>query len=122
MNYSSACRRWRCGPCQAPPEALLNTLLASAIGQLPPGSLGHAKGYAEYAGGAIFASSTIVPPDIKIQQRGEYQGGEIRINLALIFAEMDAAILERALRAARQEAQERWDCRLQEFTGEIDGP
>ena len=121
MNYSSLCRRWRSGSCQAPPETLLKTLLASAIRKLPPGSLGHAKGYAEYSGGAVFASSTILPPEIKVQQQGKYQGGEIKINLALIFAEVEIEVLERALRAARQEAQERWSCQLQELIGEIDG-
>jgi hypothetical protein len=121
MNYSSVCRRWRSGSCQAPPETLLKALLASAIKKLPEGSLGHAKGYAEYSGGAVFASSTILPPEIKMQQQGEYQGGEIKINLALIFAEMDSEVLEAALGAAHQEAQERWDCQLQELIGEIDG-
>lgn len=122
MNFSSVCRRWRVVDCPALPRQILTVMLYETLVHLPSDSLGHAKGYAQYPGGALFASTTVVPPDIRVQEHGEFTGGEVEINLALIFSDLDKEVLEQAVAASRQRVEQQWGCGLIEILGEINGP
>jgi len=122
MSFTNVCRCWRVIDCPASPRELLTSMLQVAVRRLPSNSLGHAKGYAQYAGGALFASTTVVPPDIGVQEQGEFQGGDVEINLVLIFSDLDQEVLEEAVAAAREHARGQWGCGFQEIQGEIDAP
>ena len=122
MNYTNVCRLWRVAESSASPRELLTTMLQEVLAHVPADSLGHAKGYAQYPGGAVFASTTVVPPEIRVQKHGEFGGGELEINLALIFSGLSRDILESAVAAAHQRAEQQWGCGLIEILGEIDVP
>lgn len=94
-------------------------MLKEVVRCLPLNSLGHAKAYAQYSGGALFASTTVVPPDIGMQEQGKFQGGKVEINLALIFSDLDQETMEKAVAASRQHVREKWGCGFQEIKGEI---
>lgn len=112
MNFNSAARTWVVSECPVGPELLIRSLLEAAVQHLPDESLGHAKGYAEFTGGAVFASTTLIPPDIQIRHQGDYHGGKMDINLVLIFAELDRDVLREAIILAGDAVAKRWSCEM----------
>jgi hypothetical protein len=112
MNFNSAARRWEVEACPVSPDLFIRSLLEAAVHRLPDESLGHAKGYVEFDGGAVFASSTLIPPDIQIRRQGDYHGGKMDINLVLIFADLKRDILIEAITLAGAAVAERWSCEL----------
>ncbi len=118
MNYVSISCRWIVDACLARPEVLIKYFLEMAIQHLPENTLGHIKGYAEFDGGAVFASSTLIPPEVKLHQTGDYHGGKMFINVTMIFADQSHEILSQAMDLARQKTTARWHCDLKEISGD----
>lgn len=121
MNFTSISCRWTIEACPIRPEVLIRSLLQTTVEHLPLNSIGHVKGYAEFEQGAVFASSTIIPPDITLQQTGDYQGGIICLNIALIFSGLSREVLTRALESAREYTEKLYNVEFKKKTRGIDG-
>ncbi len=121
MNFTSLSRRWTIAECSAKPEDVIRTLIDTVVGHLPENSLGHVKGYVEFEHGAVFASSTLIPPEVIFQKTGEYQGGNMWVNMTLIFSDMSQEVMAAALVMAEGQITQRWDCKMDDVTGEIHG-
>jgi len=120
MNFASTSHRWIIEACPIRTEVLIRSLLQTTVKHLPPSSIGHIKGYAEFKQGAVFASSTIIPPDITLQQTGDYQSGIICLNIALIFSNLSREVLTRALESARGYTEKLYNVEFKKAGG-VDG-
>lgn len=121
MNFNSRSCRWTITECAARPEDLIRSLIDAVVAHLPANSLGHVKGYVEFDNGSVFASSTLIPPEVTLQQNGKYRGGGMRMNITLIFSDMGRETMARALELARKKTEQRWNCTMEEVAGGIGG-
>jgi hypothetical protein len=114
MEYVSASRRWKIKGAKNPLEDLVKPLMNAIIEKLPSDALGHAKFYLEYEGGALFASSTLIPPELNTRHTGEYRGGDIVANVTLIFGDLEQDLISDVLLAARRELESTGLCTVEE--------
>ncbi len=121
MNFTSLSRRWTIAECSARPEDVIRSLIDTIVENLPENSLGHVKGYVEFQHGAVFASSTLIPPEVILQQTGDYQGGNMWVNVTMIFSDLSREVMAAALGMAADQIAERWNCKMNDVTGEIHG-
>ncbi len=121
MNFTSRSCRWTITECSTRPEDLIRSLIDAVVIHLPANSLGHVKGYVEFDGGAVFASSTLIPPEVTLQQTGEYRGGRIWMNVTLVFSDLSREVMAQALELAREKTEQRWNCTMEEVAGGIHG-
>ncbi len=117
MNFTHQSWCWRIAKCTTKPEVLLRSLIEAVVADLPANSLGHIKGYVDFDSGTVFASSTLVPPGVTLDQRGEYHQGAMQIHLTMIFYNLSQAVMAKALALAVEETQQHWDCRMREVKG-----
>jgi hypothetical protein len=117
MEFVCLSRQWRMHPRDATPEVIIRALMEALVRNLPGQALGHAKLYAEYEAGAVFASSVVVPPDVTVQKTGTYLGGEISASITLVFADVPLQRLSDALAEAETEVQAHALCALVEVSG-----
>ncbi len=121
MNFTSLSRRWTIAECSARPEDVIRSLIDTVVGHLPENSLGHVKGYVEFQHGTVFASSTLIPPEVILQQTGDYQGGNMWVNVTMIFSDLSREVMAAALGMAADQIAQRWNCKMNDVTGEIHG-
>jgi hypothetical protein len=121
MNFTSLSRRWTINECSARPEDVIRSLISAVVRHLPENSLGHVKGYVEFKHGAVFASSTLIPPEVILQKTGDYQGGSMWVNVTMIFFDLSREVLAAALEMAGGKLVQRWDCKLTDAAGGIHG-
>ena len=121
MNFTSLSRRWTIAECAARPEDVIRSLIDTVVENLPENSLGHVKGYVEFQHGAVFGSSTLIPPEVTIQQTGDYQGGNMWVNVTMIFSDLSREVMAAALGMAADQIAQRWNCKMNDVTGEIHG-
>lgn len=114
MEFASVSGRWSAEDYGGGPEELIRALAEKVIAQLPEDALGHVKGFAEFDGGEVYVSSTLVPEGINLLAKGEFKGGAITANMVLLFAGLSGGALERALELGRLQAQVSLGCRLVE--------
>jgi hypothetical protein len=75
----------------------------------------------EFKHGTVFASSTLIPPEVNLQKTGDYQGGSLRLNVTMIFADLSSEIMAAALEMGRKEITRRWNCQMTATEGGIHG-
>lgn len=121
MNFTSLSRRLTIVECSAGPEEVIRSLIDAVAMHLPENSLGHVKGYVEFKHGAVFASSTLIPPEVSIQKTGDYQGGGMCVNLTMIFADLNRKVMAAALETAEGLIARRWKCQRTDAAGGIHG-
>lgn len=121
MNFTRLSRRWTIAECSAGPEDVIRSLIDAVVGHLPENSLGHVKGYVEFQHGAVFGSSTLIPPEVILQQTGGYQGGNMRVNVTLVFSDLSREVMTAALEVAGDRIAQRWNCKMNDVTGENHG-
>lgn len=121
MNFSSLSRRWTITECSARPENVIRCLMDDVVEHLPENSLGHVKGYVAFQHGAVFASSTLIPPEVTLQQTGDYQGGKMRINVTMVFFDLNREVMAAALEMAGSRMAQRLNCKVNDIQGEIRG-
>jgi hypothetical protein len=121
MNFTSLSRRWTIGECSARPEEVIRCLIDAVAMHLPENSLGHVKGYVEFNHGAVFASSTLIPPKVSVQKTGDYQGGGMWVNVTMIFADLSREVMTAALEMAEGQIAQRWKFSRSDAAGGIHG-
>jgi hypothetical protein len=114
MKFASVSRRWSVEDYDGGPEELMRSLADKVVLELPKDSLGHVKGFAEFDGGEVYVSSTLIPEEINLSVKGAFKGGAITANMVLIFAGLDADIMERALELGKRNAETGLGCRFAE--------
>lgn len=117
MNYGCHSCRWTVTECTTRPEVLIRSLMDAVVVHLPADSLGHVKGYVAFDGGSVFASSTLIPPGVTVQQTGAYHQGEMRINVTMVFSDLSREEMARALEQAGEKIGQEWNCTLHQVTG-----
>ena len=122
MEFVSVSKRWKILETQSAPEGVATSLMEQITKHLPSDALGHAKLYVEYDGGALFASTTLIPPDISIRHQGQFGGGDMTVNVTLIFGDLTKELLADALWAARRELEAMGLYRLEEIGAEHGTP
>jgi hypothetical protein len=121
MNFTRLSRRWTIGECYDRPEEVIRCLIDAVAMHLPENSLGHVKGYVEFKHGAVFASSTLIPPKVSIQRTGDYQGGGMWVNVTMIFADLNREVMDAALEMAEDRIAQRWKCERSNVAGGVHG-
>lgn len=104
MEFSTYSERWKVGECGIQPYALLRFVLEACSRRLPPETLGHAKAFAEFAGGRSFASCTLTPSGVSLRSEGHYKGGPCDLGITLIFMGLPRPFLKDVLSGAANEA------------------
>ncbi|MEW6267597.1 MAG: hypothetical protein AB1641_31380 [Thermodesulfobacteriota bacterium] len=112
MDFASVSRQWRVRADELGPEALAELILEAVVKRLPDQALGHAKLSVDYEGGMVFASSSLIPPEITVRKRGDYAGGRMDVSLVLIFGNLEAERLSAVLLSAREDLESRPESRL----------
>ena len=104
MEFSTYSERWKVSACGIQPYALLRFVLEACSRRLPPETLGHAKAFAEFAGGRSFASSTLTPTGVSLRSEGHYEGGPCDVGITLVFMGLTRQFLKHVLSGAANEA------------------
>ena len=105
MEFSTYSEKWRVSECGLQPYALLRFVLDACSRRLPPDTLGHAKAFAEFAGGRCFASSTLTPSGVSVTNEGHFEGGPCDVGITLVFMGLARPFLKDVLsRAAGEKA------------------
>lgn len=112
MKFASVSGRWSIKDYDGGPKDLMRLLADKVVVELPKDSLGHVKGFAEFDGGEVYVSSTLIPEGINLSAKGEFKGGAITANMVLVFAELTADIMQRALTIGKQNAETGLGCRF----------
>lgn len=118
MEFTSYCGKWEVLCSAANPEEFATVLIQACKRRLPPEALGHIKAIVEFSGGSIFASSTIIPPEITVQVQGSYGGGGMMVHGALIFMGLSGALLKDVLSLSILEAGQSMGCTIKEIKEE----
>ncbi len=112
MKFASVSGRWSVEDYDGGPEELMRSFADKVVLELPKSSLGHVKGFAEFDGGEVYVSSTLIPAEINLSVKGEFKGGAITANMVLVFAELTADIMEHALELGKRKAETVLGCRF----------
>jgi len=112
MKFASVSGRWFVEDYGGGPEELMRSLAGKVVAELPQDSLGHVKGFAEFDGGEVYVSSTLIPAEVNLSKKGEFKGGAITANMVLVFAGLTAGFLERALELGKLEVEAELGLRL----------
>ncbi|VAX20015.1 hypothetical protein MNBD_NITROSPINAE04-2720 [hydrothermal vent metagenome] len=112
MKFASASGRWLIEDYNGGPEGLMRSLTQKVVDELPQDALGHVKGFAEFDGGEVYVSSTLIPVEINLSTKGKFKGGAITANMVLVFAELTADIMEQALELGKQKVETGFNCRF----------
>jgi len=72
MKFASVSGRWSIQDYGGGPEELMRSLTQKVVDELPQGSLGHVKGFAEFDGGEVYVSSTLIPVEINLSTKGKF--------------------------------------------------
>ncbi len=118
MEFTSYSGKWDVRCSSSTPEEIALALAEACKRRLPPEALGHIKIIVEFPGGSVFASSTIIPPEITVQQEGSYSGGSVRVSGVLIFMGLSIELLEDVLSKSINEAGESMGCTIIEIKKE----
>jgi hypothetical protein len=118
VEFASCSRKWDVRCSSSTPKEIAVALAEACKRRLPPQSLGHIKIIVEFTGGSIFASSTIIPPEITVQQEGSYSGGSVIVSGVLIFMGLPLELLEDVLSQSIHEAGESMGCTLMKIKKE----
>ncbi|HJM83627.1 MAG TPA: hypothetical protein QF720_08585 [Nitrospinota bacterium] len=94
------------------PKDVIETFVKGIIEYMPENSLGHIKGFVEFDGGRVFASSALIPPDINFTNEGLYSGGPINLYMTLIFGDVDQLILTSAMNNGEKLLRAGVECKL----------
>lgn len=116
MEFSSYSKKWEVQGCSENPEKLIKSVLGVCAEHLPNTALGHLKGFLEFDSGSVFASSTLIPPEITLRSEGKYSGGDMVLGVTLIFMDLDVEFLSDALSTAAMEVCEHLGCKFKEIT------
>lgn len=103
MEFSTYSERWKLSECGLQPYALLRFVLEACSRRLPQDTLGHAKAFAEFAGGRSFASSTLIPAGVSVRSEGHYEGGACDVGITLVFMGLTRPFLKDVLSGAANE-------------------
>lgn len=110
MEFSTYSEKWKLSDCgSVQPSELLHLVLQACSRRLPPDALGHAKAYAEFAGGRSFAFSTVTPAGVTLRNEGHFAGGDCDIGITLIFLGIPRQLLRSILFGAADEACRQYD-------------
>jgi hypothetical protein len=115
MEFASHSKKWEVQDYSDSPEKLIKSVLSACARHLPKDTLGHMKGFLEFARGSVFASSSIIPPEITLRSEGRYSGGKMVLSVTLIFMGLDAEFLNDAVSRAAMEVCERLGCTFKEI-------
>ncbi|MEJ2685282.1 MAG: hypothetical protein P8Z71_12925 [Candidatus Sulfobium sp.] len=103
MEFSTYSEKWKLSECGVQPYALLRFVLEACSRRLPPDALGHAKAFAEFTGGRVFASSTLTPFGVSLRSEGYYEGGACDVGITLVFMGLTMQFLKDVLSGAANE-------------------
>jgi hypothetical protein len=116
MEFASHSKKWEVRTYSNTPEELIKCVLKACVGLLPDTALGHLKGFLEFEGGSVFASSSLIPPEITLRTEGEYRGGDMVLGVTLIFMDLDVEFLSDVLSRAAVVVCEQLGCKFNDTT------
>jgi hypothetical protein len=116
MEFSSYSKKWEVQGCSENPEELVKSVLEACAEYLPDTALGHLKGFLEFDKGSVFASSSLIPPEITLRTEGEYNGGDMVLGATLIFMDLDVEFLSDILSRAAMEVCGQLGCKFKDTT------